>query len=339
LSAGEARGWEELAPDLSRSLEWAHPGIAADALGHLYWAHPAGGRIVVQHLPSGGVASIAVPLLEIHDIATTSRSAGLRLWLADPGFKMRPPDYEPEARRGAAGVFDLATGRFEPFPVPDHPAYAEDAWRPTSIAVDEGEELVVVADGYGQSLVHLFRDGTTRTVDGTATGTRFACPHGLAIIDGPTGQEIVVVDRGNRRLVMLDADGEPLRILEDDRFRQPSGVAVAGDHLIVTDLQGALFRVGVHDEHVELIVPFVGDPTAPGWPNRETATGLHRPELAPDRLHSPHGIVALQDGSVALTEWLIGGRVLRLAGMADVSASDDREERGMNDAPTAEVTR
>lgn len=319
MSAGEARDWEELVPELTRSLEWAHPGIAADTLGHLYWAHPEGGRIVVQHLPSGGVASIPVPLLEIHDIATSPRSAGFRLWLADPGFKMRPPDYEPEARRGAAGVFDLATSRFEPFAVPDHPAYADDAWRPTAIAVDDAEELVVVGDGYGQSLVHLLRDGVAHTIDGTATGTRFACPHGVAIVEGPTGQEIVVVDRGNRRLVILDPGGDPLRILEDARFRQPSGIGVAGGDLVVTDLQGALFRIGIHDGGVDLVVPFAGDPSTPGWPNRTTDAGLRRPDLAPDRLHSPHGVVALPDGSVALTEWLIGGRVLRLAGIVDPS--------------------
>ena len=54
-------------------------------------------------------------------------------------------------------------------------------------------------------------------------------------------------------------------------------------------------------------------PGRDGWPNARDAAGdLVRPELAPGRFNSPHTIAADGDGNLYVTEWVIGGRLVKL---------------------------
>lgn len=292
--------WRTLTPGTPGSAEWSHSGIAVDPAGTVYWADPAGGTILVRPATSRTADRIDVPLLEIHGI-THDRHAGREvLWLADPGFKMRPPRYEPEVRDGAAGCLDLATRESRPLAQPDLPAYTEQSWRPTSVAL--GADLVVVADGYGASLVHGYDgSGYLWTLDGSDTGTVFQCPHGL-----------VIADRGNHRLVLFRMDGTYLHSFSHPRLRSPTGLAVRGDALIVTDLDGALLAVDLTRDQLTEIVPFPTEPKQPGWPNLERAGTTVRPELIAGTLNSPHGVAVGADGSIYLTEWVIGGREIRL---------------------------
>ncbi|SDS54182.1 hypothetical protein [Jiangella sp. DSM 45060] len=309
MSRGNSLSWATLSPSGRDSAEWSHAGIAADAGGTVYWTDPAGGAIIARHLPTEHVERIPVPLLEVHDI--TLGPSGDRLWLVDPGWKQRPPAYEPEVREGRAGVLDLASGTFTDLVRPDHPHYAQHGWYPTSIAVDGTESLVVVADGYGESLVHLFRDGAVTTVQG-AGGARFRCPHGVLLLAGASGAELVVADRGNSRLVRLDLDGHFVDAFTHPDLRSPSGLAALGERLVVTDLDGALHSVDLDRGLLDVLVPFPDGEKRPGWPNHQSDGAMVRPPLRDGLLNSPHGVATGPDGSIFLTEWVIGGRELHL---------------------------
>ncbi len=273
----------------------------------MYWADPAGGAVLVQ-APGGDVGRVEVSLLEVHGITYDGRGGREVLWLADPGFKMRPPRYEPEGRAGAAGCFDLATREFRPLTPPDLPAYAGDSWRPTAVAVSG--DTVVVADGYGASLVHYFRGSEyLLTLNGSDTGTDFQCPHDIAILDD---QRLVVADRGNHRLVSFRLDGTYLGTFTDPLVRSPAGLAVRDGRLIVADVERAVLAVDLDGERVEEIVAYPGVPKQPGWPNLDRGGETVRPDLAVGVLNSPHSVAVGVDGSVYVTEFVIGGREIRL---------------------------
>jgi hypothetical protein len=313
-SAGEGWGWSSLADGRPASAEWSHSGIAVHA-GILYWADPAGGALVAHDPDTGISRTIPVPLLEIHGITPAPGPGPARLWLADPGFKARPPAYEPEVADGRVGLFDVGTGAFAELPVPAGRAeYRDAAWRPTAVAVDADGSTVVVADGYGASLVHVFVAGERRlTLDGTEGGLRFACPHGVAIVPSPRGELLVVADRGNHRLVVHDLDGAFVCDIRDDAMRSPSGLAPRGGSVVVTDLDGAVLQADVGTGAVAVLVGAAVAEHGAGWPNAERGGALVRPPLRAGVLNSPHGVAVLPDGSICLTEWVIGGRQVRLA--------------------------
>ena len=53
----------------------------------------------------------------------------------------------------------------------------------------------------------------------------------------------------------------------------------------------------------------------PGWPNGvdELQHPVRAPDLAHGRFNSPHGLAVDADGSLYVAEWLIGGRMIKLA--------------------------
>jgi hypothetical protein len=92
------------------------------------------------------------------------------------------------------------------------------------------------------SLLHEYspKGAILRTLDGGSTGQRFQTPHALLIDDRRAEPELYIADRGNRRIVVLSMAGEFRRSFGDDVLSSPSGLAVDGDLLLVTELDGAL---------------------------------------------------------------------------------------------------
>jgi hypothetical protein len=318
--------WADVpAPDQAES-GWAHHGLAVTRSGELVGFHPARPEVVIFDRGGHVSRSWPVSLREGHGITLVEDEGEERLWVADPGSKMRKaPDssYQRDISPGQGQVvkFGLDGTEVTSLDRPLHGAYDKGSFAPTSVAVNEtrhgGNGDVWVADGYGESLVHRYSaDGKyLSTLSGEeGQAGRFNCPHGVFIDRrGPT-PELWVADRGNARVQVYDTEGHWLRTVGEGFLSSPSAFATDGPNIVI----GELFaRLAVVDED-DRLVGYLGQDTEarerPGWPNGLGA-GEHpvrNPHLQPGRFNSPHGLAADGEGNYYVAEWLIGGRMIKL---------------------------
>lgn len=301
---------------------WSHSGIAALQDDSVVFAHPEGHRLV-RVLPGGEAQEIHTELTEMHAIVAAPLAGREALWVADNGSRYchGTPDYHEELNVGRVAALDMEGSIRQEIHCPDLPAYAENRWRPTTVAVDGQTGDIWVGDGYGASLVHCFdAAGQLRfTLDGTEAGKHFASPHGVHIRLGGGEREVYVADRGNRRIVVYGLDGAFRRVVGVGHLSSPSSLAELDGTLLVTELSGALAMFDGDD--------FRGhagqsgrDTADEAWPNQRGYDGTVTTVSAPPGVfNSPHGI-AVQDGHILLTEWMVGGRFTRLSPDACVTA-------------------
>jgi len=321
--------WTDLWPAGAGSDEWAHSGIEVLPDGRAVFCAPEGGRLIVADADAGSFVPLGVVLPEVHGISLQPGTRTM-LWLADPGAKARPGlGYAESVHPGRAVLVDLGAalaegtalteGTAEPhasivaeFTQPDLPAYQGARWRPTSV-VEDDSGAVWVADGYGESLVHRFDpDGSlTFTLD-SAAGVLLDCPHGLVIDSRGATPELLVADRGNRRIVAFGLNGSVSRVITSELLTSPSCLALRGETVVVTDLNGGLLQLGPSDEVTRLTLPAAPTTRATPWPNAEAGVSIVRPSLVPGEFNSPHGVAVDAAGNIYVTEWLIGGAQWRL---------------------------
>jgi hypothetical protein len=319
-SADHTLTWTELWPEGAAghdgaSREWSHSGVAELSDGRVLFAAPGGHALVALDETTGVAEIVETPTEDCHGVTVSNVEGREIVWIADPG----------DEKGGRVIRLDWATSSMValPDPLEDDPA-ADDLgpWRPTATAVVEqpGPQFgeLWVADGYGRSLVHRYGvDGSILTIDGSESGILFECPHGITVDTRTREHQIVVADRMHSRLVFFDLDGGFVRSVTSDSvpgsglMRRPSSLAVRADRILITDLIGALLAVD-SDDRIETLLPSTGVDEREGWPNAVVDGRLVRPPLKVGVLNSPHGIAVGGDGQVYLTEWLLGGRQLRL---------------------------
>jgi sugar lactone lactonase YvrE len=159
-----------------------------------------------------------------------------------------------------------------------------------------------VTDGYSSDYVHRFdRNGRyLATFGGKAAPYGFNILHKIAIDTRFDPVRIVATDRLNNRVVHLSLDGELLGIVNDD-LRLPAALTIAGDHVVVAELNG---RVTILDK-TGAVVMHVGTNTAEG-------IGSHR--VPPEQWRTgyviaPHGVATNADGDLFVAEFSAFGRV------------------------------
>lgn len=298
--------WHEIGKELTSRELWSHSGIAIMSQGTVVVSTPGDSSLSLIHeddsitnlpLGNGIYHGIALDVLDIEDF----------LWLADIGVE--PTD-------GKLLGYSFAKEKLMDFS-PDVEKMPEVlGWRPTSVAVErsisdpQGQSLWV-ADGYGNSLVHRLSANEPLTIDGSKSGTKFDCPHGIALDDRHPQPLLVVADRSNERLVWFDLNGNFVRELKHELITSPSSIAISGQNLYFTELHGGLVSVSQQDR-VEDVLPRSTRSRDGAWPNEVSAGVSIRPSLTDGLLNSPHGITASKSGSLFFTEWIIGGRTIRL---------------------------
>jgi DNA-binding beta-propeller fold protein YncE len=311
--------WLGLVNSEDTSVGWAHHGVAVTESGRIVAFDALGDDVLVFTASGEPISRWSSGLSEGHGITMVVEDDREYVWIADPGQKMKPTSpgtYEPVTmgQHGRVVKFTLDGRLVHQLPVPSVPVYEDHRYSPTAVAVDAptagGSGQIWVADGYGESLVHLFdADGTyVRTLQGP-----FNCPHGL-LIDRRRGKpELYVADRENGRLQVYNLDGELCRTVGEGVLRRPSALATSRDLLIVAELEA---RLAVFDLDDNLVCYLGADDEAsnrPGWPNALTPEGRTvRPTLNVGRFNSPHGLATDAEGNLVVVEWLIGGRVTRL---------------------------
>lgn len=202
---------------------------------------------------------------------------------------------------------------------PDHKAYKDGATHsPTWAAVNEkrfgGNGDVWIADGYGSSLVHRYNEqgeylATISGEEGTAS--KFDCPHAISFRfnnkDADAGNELFVADRGNCQVQVYTPDGQFKRAFGKDVLNSPCVIAFHGGRLVIPEL---LARIAILEADGTL-VGYLGDNPDPrrleGWPN------VAATDIEVGKFNSPHSLAVDPTGSLYIVEWIIGGRVTKLA--------------------------
>ena len=201
---------------------------------------------------------------------------------------------------------------------PDVPHYRNGGkYSPTWVAVAEehfgGNGDIFVTDGYGSSVIHRFdRAGKhLNSFDGTAgQAGAFKCPHGIWV-DWRRGGELYVADRGNHRVQVYDLEGNYKRVFGDDFLTSPCGFVTHGDLLLTPELRARLMILDGDDKPAAVLGDNADVCEIDGWPNHNVQG---RPELIEaGKFNSPHGMAADPDGNLYIVEWIVGGRITKLA--------------------------
>jgi sugar lactone lactonase YvrE len=295
------------------TADWAHPGVAVDIDGAVL-IPDARGTTLYRRSPDGSVHSVLLAVTDCHALAP---SASGDMWVADHGHKFVPaPDgsYTGELHHGRVVLFSPEGEARIELLAPD-----DREWRPSGVALHDygraSDGRLWVADGYGSGRVLCFSEAGELlwSTDGASSGTPFSTPHGLIVDARGEVPVLRIADRGNRRIVTLSLDGDFIDASRLDLLTSPSGFAITGGQLWVTELFGGVVVLD-RDGSVIDRVGSTRDPAdhPEGWPNTVENSRTARPEVRPLSVNSPHGIAATTGGDVWLTEWLIGGRVTRL---------------------------
>lgn len=302
---------------------WAHHDLAVTPDQRIVGFRSGGGSFWLLGRDGRLLDEWESDLGEGHGLTVAGPLGAEELWVADPGVTFARDaagvhDAVLSDPHGRVVAFDLAGNRIVELPTPAVPIYEERIYRPTTVAVDHlGEGSVWVADGYGAELVHkLSRRGEPLlSLSGEEGAGRFDCPHGV-LVDRRRSNDprLYVTDRGNDRIVVYDLDGNFLRAIEQG-LRAPSGLAVRGEELVVAELEARLTILDGEDRAVERIGDDPGATARPGWPNALDADGRTvRPDPRPGLFNSPHGLAVDAAGEIYVAEWVLGGRMIRLAG-------------------------
>jgi DNA-binding beta-propeller fold protein YncE len=303
---------------------WAHHGVVVLRSGEVVSFH-AGEPTLLLFGPDGGLRRpIATSLTEAHGMTLVEDDGAEFLWVADCGVKLVPADASAngyEMRSGGGQVVKLTLDGETVLRLPMPPGF-DDPYAPTWVAVDEarfgGSGDVWVADGYGQSVLHRFTaEGQyVATYDGTAGGHgHFNCPHALFIDRRGPEPRLLVADRGNAQVVVLDLEGSRLGQFGQGWMLSPSVFATFGPYLVIGELNARLTVCDADDELVAYLGANEEVCSVPGWPNQLDADGrlVRSSLLVPGKFNSPHGMAVDADGSIYVAEWLIGGRFTKLA--------------------------
>lgn len=162
---------------------------------------------------------------------------------------------------------------------------------------------IYVVDGYGADWIFVFgRDGKFKKVfGGRVEPLKLANAHKIFIDRRFEPARVMVCDRGNKRLLHLDLEGNLIKEIASG-LRNPSSASFHGDLMCIAEIAG---RVSIFDKEGKMVAELGTNPkttNTPGIEPKDWQTGI---------VTSPHGITFDNEGNVLETEWNKWGRVLR----------------------------
>ncbi|MGW9158134.1 MULTISPECIES: hypothetical protein [unclassified Microbacterium] len=309
--------WSEYATSAEPVKGWSHHGVVVGPGGEGLVVASPDGHALVRLRGGRGSRTADLPVTECHGMSVDAFGSAYAIWIADNGTKFdhRERGEHLDIDRPGQVVRVDVSGRVQQ--VIDDRGLDDGSrgWRPTGVTSESEKDggRIWVADGYGRSRVHCFsREGEPLwTTDGGDSGLALASPHAIILDTRRPVPELLVADRNNRRIVVLDTDGRFLRAYGEGELTSPSGFAFDGDWVWVTELHGAIVAFG-SDETVAARLGDTDGVDAPGWPNTIVGEEVERSALTPGVFRSPHGIAVDDAGTIAISEWVIGGRVIVL---------------------------
>ena len=326
--------WAKIPDDDSARRGWAHPGIVVTESGDVITCHYGDPTILTFDKEGNLKSSWNADISDGHGISLVKEGGTEYLWIADNGRKRNPDaEYEYQTRASKAGQvikMTLDGQKVMDLERPDLEVYRDGTYSPTSVSVNEerhgGNGDIWVADGYGESYVHRFDKAGNhiRSINGEeGDAGGFSCPHGIFIDRRKSEPELYIADRSNRRVQVYDLEGNYKRVFGSDFLTSPSGFAAHQDLMIVIELRARLAVLDIDDGLVDYLGanPAIADvergipQDIEGWPNNVNADGqsVRSRILEPGKFNSPHGMAVDSDGNIYVAEWLIGGRITKLA--------------------------
>ncbi|MGN6552483.1 MAG: hypothetical protein ACTHLW_01960 [Verrucomicrobiota bacterium] len=117
-------------------------------------------------------------------------------------------------------------------------------FKPTDTIVIPGTDRLLVADGYGSSMIHALRksDGVYAGKSWGGKGAEHGelnCPH--AITFDPRRQLLLTCDRSNKRMEYTTANGLYHSTIDAKEITAPCNVDFWGDYALVPDLGGPVY--------------------------------------------------------------------------------------------------
>lgn len=277
-------------------------GVAVSSIGDIFIFHQADPAVLRYDADGNLKASWGSRFPGAHGLTLVEEDGNELLWLVD-------------SEEGTIVKTTLDGEELLELSRPDHQAYADGAkYSPTWVAVNEqrfgGNGDVWVADGYGSGLVHRYdhRGNYLLTITGEeGTGGTFSCPHGISFRHSDAAPELFIADRGNRQIQVYDSDGRFKRAFGSDVLNSPCVIAFHDGRLVIPEL---LARIAILEPDGQL-VGYIGENDdahgTEGWPN------VAAEHLKPGHFNSPHSLAVDARGNLYVVEWIIGGRITKLA--------------------------
>ena len=295
-------GWANIPDTEGARTGFAHTGVVVTQDGAIVTFHPGDTTVLTFDGDGNLLASWDSGLENAHDIAIVREGGSEYLWLAGN-------------TTGRVVKFTLSGERVTELEPPDLDVYRDAEYKPTSVAVNEerhgGNGDIWVTDGYGEAYIHRYTKagGYVDNINGQeGEAGRFNQPHGIWIDRRKREPELYVADRANKRVQVYGLDGNFKRVFGSDYMIAPSGFVTHGDLMFVVEHQGSRLTVLDVDDK---LVAFLGENEdvshQEGWPN------IPRDEHVEGKFNSPHGMAADANGNLYVAEWLIGGRMIKLA--------------------------
>lgn len=178
-------------------------------------------------------------------------------------------------------------------------------YNPTDMDVSS-DGRVIIADGYGKSLVHLYDKDRNylKSFGGKGKGeAQFDVCHNILVDSRGKKSTLLISDRQNNRLQQYDMAGNFIRTI-DNQLGRPCAADIHGNLLAVGELDG---RVSLYDKDYKLISRLGDERKA-----RRKASN----RIAPEHWHegdliAVHGCTFDVTGALYAQEWNVHGRVTK----------------------------
>jgi hypothetical protein len=318
--------WASVPDSESRRAGWAHPGMVVTEGGDIITCHSGDPMVLIFDKNGRLKGSWKGDFTDAHGLTLVKEGGTEYLWIADNGSKRQPAngyDYPPGSDQKSGQVFKSTLDgktvmRLEK---PPHPVYQRTRYAPTSVAVNEerfgGNGDIWVADGYGASHVHHYdkRGKYIASINGEEGAGAFNCPHGIFIDRRKSEPELYVADRANARIQVYDLEDRFRRVFGPDFLTTPSAFVTHGGLMVIAELRARLAVTNLDDRLVGYLGANEEVCNVTGWPNNKNVEGKTVPTslLQPGKFNSPHGLAVDAEGNLYVAEWLIGGRLVKLA--------------------------
>ena len=293
--------WAKIPQTDSGKVDGRTHGIAVSETGQVIVFHQANPAVLFYDQEGNVVKAWGDRFPGAHGLTLVKEDDTEYLWLAD-------------SKTGEVVKMTLAGETVLNLQPPALEIYANGKYAPTWVAVHEerhgGNGDIWVTDGYGTSYIHCYdkQGNYLISINGSeGTAGLFKCPHAIWMDTRKAEAELYIADRGNRRVQVYDSEGNFKRVFGADCLTSPCAFAAAGDLLIIPELRA---RVAILDRQ-DRLVGYLGDnePVCDikGWPNHPADL------IEPGKFNSPHGIAADKMGNLYVVEWIVGGRITKLA--------------------------